>query len=177
MVALLIIDMQVGMFNEPKPRFDQDGVVERINSLSHWVRDTGGTVIFIQHDGPPGTPFAPGAPDWELLPTLSRDNADPVVHKSACDSFYETALVQVLADAGARDLLIAGCATEYCVDTTVRAAASRDYAVTVVSDGHTTADREHLDAGSIVRHHNVTWKSLLLPRSHVAVEPTSMLIK
>jgi nicotinamidase-related amidase len=177
MVALLVIDMQVGMFNEPKSRHDQAGVVERINALSRCVRDVGGTVVFIQHDSPTGGVFAPHTPGWQLLPTLSREDRDPVVHKTACDSFYETELESVLAGAKTRDLLVTGCATEYCVDTTVRAAASHNFAVTVVGDAHTTADRDHLDAVSIIRHHNVTWKGLLLPRSQVAVEPTSTVLE
>lgn len=177
MVALLVIDMQVGLFSEPKPRHDQHGVTRRINALSRRVRDSRGTVIFIQHDGPPGDPFEPHVPGWELLPTLSREDADPVVHKTACDAFYETELESVLARVNTRDLLITGCATEYCVDTTVRAAASLDFAVTVVDDAHTTADRDHLDAVSIIRHHNIVWKGLILPRSRVEVEPTSTVLE
>ena len=56
-------------------------------------------------------------------------------------------------------LVIGGYASDYCVDTTLRAAASRGLAVTVVADGHTTSDRAHLDAAAIVRHHAAIWST------------------
>jgi nicotinamidase-related amidase len=71
---------------------------------------------------------------------------------------------------------VTGCATDFCVDTTVRAAASRDYEVVVVADGHTTRDRPHLDAASIIEHHNWMWENLILPRSQVRVVPTEELL-
>ena len=146
MLALLVIDMQRGLFEGPESRHDKDGVVHRINSLAKAVREARGVVVFIQHDGPAGDDFEPGAAGWEFLPELERTEGDVVVHKRACDSFYETELSSVLKSRGIEDLWVTGCATEFCVDTTVRAAASLDYCVTVVEDGHTTADRPHLDA-------------------------------
>ena len=62
-------------------------------------------------------------------------------------------------------LIITGCATDFCVDTTIRAAASRNFEVVVVEDGHTTADRPHVDALSVMRHHNWVWENLIHPRS------------
>ena len=83
-----------------------------------------------------------------------------MVHKRACDAFYETDLAEVLDKHRVTRLLVTGCATDFCVDTTVRAAASRDYEVVVVEDGHTTADRPHVDAVSLIRHHNWLWQNL-----------------
>jgi len=51
-IVLLVIDMQVGLFTGA-PRHDADGVVGRINALGRVVRQSGGLVIFIQHDGVP----------------------------------------------------------------------------------------------------------------------------
>ena len=62
---------------------------------------------------------------------------------------------------GTKSLMITGCATDYCVDTTLRIAASLDYQLFAISDAHTTADRPHLDAGSIITHHNSMWRNLI----------------
>jgi nicotinamidase-related amidase len=167
--ALLVIDMQAGLFTPETPRYDAEGVVKRINGVARAVRLSGGVVVFIQHDGPPGDTFEPGAPGWELLPSLERRAEDPVVHKTACDSFYETDLELVLTQRRLRRLLIAGCATDFCVDTTVRAAMSHEYDVAVVADGHTTADRPHVDAASLIRHHNWLWRELIHPKVQVEV--------
>ena len=40
--ALLVIDMQVGLFGADTPRHDAEGVVERINALARAVRRAGG---------------------------------------------------------------------------------------------------------------------------------------
>lgn len=172
MTALLIIDMQIGLFNEPRPRHDVEGTIDRINTLAGAVRASDGRVIFIQHDGPPGDTFEPGADGWHIVPTLDRAEHDVTIHKRACDAFCETDLASTLARFGVTRLLVTGCATDFCVDTTVRAALSLDYEVVVVADGHTTADRPHLDACSIIRHHNWMWEGLIHPRRRVEVLPT-----
>jgi len=175
--ALLIVDMQVGLFEGDPPRLDADGVIRRINRLARTVRENDGTVIFIQHDGPEGNPLEPNTPGWELLPALERDPMDPIVRKEACDAFYETELQSLLEQLNAKRLIVTGCATDFCVDTTVRSAASRDYEVVVVADGHTTRDRPHLDAATIIEHHNWMWESLILPRSQVRVVPAEKLLR
>ena len=126
MTGLLVIDMQAGLFVPESPRHDTDGVVDRINDLARAVRRTGGVVVFVQHDGPTGDPFEPGADGWRLLPSLDRGAGDVVVHKTACDAFYGTELAEVLDQRGTTQLIVTGCATDFCVDTTIRAAASRD---------------------------------------------------
>ena len=176
MTGLVVIDMQVGCFGADTPRYDTDGVVARINELARAVRRAGGVVVFVQHDGPTGDPFEPGAEGWELLSSLDRGAGDVVVHKTACDAFYRTDLSEVLEQHGANRLIFTGCATDFCVDTTVRAAASRDYEVLVAEDGHTTADRPHVDAVSVIRHHNWVWENLIHPKTRVQVLPTSRII-
>jgi nicotinamidase-related amidase len=99
-----------------------------------------------------------------------------VVHKRACDAFYETDLAKILQEHDARQLIVTGCATDFCVDTTVRAAASRDYEMIVVEDGHTTADRPHVDAVSVMRHHNWVWQNLIHPKRRIEVLPASGVI-
>jgi nicotinamidase-related amidase len=171
-----VIDMQVGLFRADTPRYDAEGVVDRINAVARAVRRAGGVVIFIQHDGPAGDPFEPGTVGWRLLPSLERLEGDPVVHKRACDAFYETDLARVLQEHQATRLVVTGCATDFCVDTTVRAAASRDYDIVVVEDGHTTADRPHLDSVSCIRHHNWVWQNLIHPRKPIRVMPAAGVI-
>lgn len=177
MIALLVIDMQVGTFDAPNPQHDASGVVDRINRLAEAVRNVSGNVVFIQHDGPVGDTFEPGTRGWQLIPELDRMQTDPVVNKRACDAFYETGLKAVLDASGTQKLLITGSATDYCVDTTVRAAASLDYRVTVVRDAHTTSDRPYLDAATIIQHHNSVWQDLILPRARIAVVATDALLE
>ncbi|MBV9330399.1 MAG: isochorismatase family protein [Alphaproteobacteria bacterium] len=55
-----------------------------------------------------------------------------------------------------RRLIVCGMQTEYCVDTTVRAAHALGYKVTLVSDAHSTGNTQALSAGDIIAHHNLT---------------------
>jgi nicotinamidase-related amidase len=75
----------------------------------------------------------------------------------------------VLAGLGIRDLIVTGCATDYCVDTTVRAALARRYRTVVPSDGHTTAERPHLSAAKIIEHHNAIWRDFIAPAGPATV--------
>jgi len=162
MRALLVVDMQVGCFSGTPPRLDEAGTVSRINALAQALRPQG-LVVFIQHtDADEGYPR--GMAPWQLLPTLHQEAGDLTVEKTACDAFLETELHTLLQRWSVDELYIVGCATDFCVDTTVRAAAALGYRVTVASDAHTTRDRPHLPAGKIIEHHNYLWRDLLLPR-------------
>ena len=160
MKALLIIDMQAGSFKREAARFDAEGVVQRINLISNYFRQHGDTVIFIQHDGTKENSFLPGTSDWQILPALTRHPNDIVVGKTANDAFYNSELHALLKSHGIAELYITGCATDFCVDATVHSALSNDYNVVVVKDCHTTADRPHLTAEQVIRHHNWIWENM-----------------
>jgi nicotinamidase-related amidase len=161
--ALIIVDMQRGSFTPPTARHDTEGLVARLNDLAARVRRAGGVVVFIQHEGPEDDPHHPTKPGFQVLSELRIEPGDRRVLKTACDAFLSTSLAEELAAAGIRDLIVTGCATEYCVDTTVRSALGRGYRVVVPRDGHTTADRPHLSAVKIIEHHNVTWADFISP--------------
>jgi len=169
--ALIVIDMQQGSFTDASPRHDAAGLVQRLNRLAARVRAAGGAVIFVQHDGPEGDPHHPDAPGWHLLPDLEVGDEDVVVHKTACDSFLGTTLDEVLAAGGIEGLIVTGCATDYCVDTTVRSALARGIPTIVPADGHTTADRSHLPAARIIEHHNAVWSDFIAPAGPATVCP------
>ena len=162
--ALVVVDMQVGLL-DGAPKHDLAGVIQRINALAATVRQHGGRVVWIRHCGKAGDGFAPGSKGWAFLPELVQEAGDIVVEKTLNDSFARTSLHDTLQRRAPNRLLIAGWATDSCVDSTVRSAVSRDYDIVVVSDGHTLSDRPHLDAPTIIRHHHWVWSDLLTNRS------------
>jgi nicotinamidase-related amidase len=161
--ALVIIDLQQGSFTPDIPRYDPGGLVTRLNSLADAVRARDGSVVFVQHDGPPGDPHHPDLPGWRLLPDLQVRTGDLTVRKTACDAFLGTTLDATLRSLSVDQLVVTGCATDYCVDTTVRSALARGYATIVPMDGHTTSDRPHLSARKIIEHHNAIWADFIAP--------------
>jgi nicotinamidase-related amidase len=160
MKALLIIDMQAGSFKPETPRYDADGVVERINFLSAFFRKYGDKVIFIQHDGTKENSYVPGTPDWKILPALLQPPGDITIRKTANDAFYNTELQAVLNKNNITDLFITGCATDFCVNATVHSALIKDYNIFIVKDCHTTADRPYASAEKVIQYHNWLWENL-----------------
>ncbi len=169
--ALIVIDMQQGSFGGATPRHDTPGLIGRLNRLAAAVRAGGGAVIFVQHDGPPGDPHHPSQPGWRLLEELDARSADTIVRKTACDAFLDTTLDATLRVLSIDRLIITGCATDYCVDTTVRSALARGLSTIVPSDGHTTGNRPHLPAAKIIEHHNAIWADFIAPRGPALVQP------
>jgi nicotinamidase-related amidase len=162
MDALLVVDMQEGILRGEQ-KHDLPAVVERIDRLASRVRERGGHVVFVQHDGSPGDAFAPASSGWPLLAALGREPRDPVVRKTLNDAFCGTCLAATLARLGVSRVLVAGWATDLCVDATVRSAAAHGYPVVVVSDCHTVSDRPHLPATRVIEHHQWVWSQLIAP--------------
>ena len=174
MNALIVVDMQVGLLNGP-PKHDLHGVIQRINLLTAMVRKRSGKVIWVRHCGKRGGGFERGTEGWSFLPDLSRHGDDLVVEKTLNDPFARTSLHETLERIAPDRVLVAGWATDSCVDSTIRSAISNDYHVVVVSDGHTVSDRPHLDAATVIRHHHWVWSDLITNRS-VRLMTTSQLL-
>ena len=171
--ALIVIDMQLGSFTPYSARHDTLGTIERINRLAAKVRAHGMPVIYVQHDGPEGDPHHPDAPGWHLLPELEQAPDDMIVRKTSCDAFLETDLEALLEREKIDQVIVTGCASDFCIDTTVRSALARRYGTVVPSDGHTTADRPYLSAGKIIEHHNAVWADFLSPVGPATVLPAA----
>ena len=153
--ALLIIDVQSGLFDdEPRP-FEADAVVARINALAARAREAAMPVVFIQHERPDHF-LAHGEPGWQLESHLVVEPGDTRVRKTTPDSFLRTDLAEHLARWGTQQVVICGYATEFCVDTTTRRAAALGFPVVLAADAHTTHGKAHLPASAIRAHHNAT---------------------
>lgn len=177
MKALFIIDMQIGSFRPYSLRHDTLGVIDRINLLSNYFRTNNGHVIFIQHDGTKENSFLPNTEDWKLLPELTQHSSDIVIAKTANDAFYNTDLQAVLARNNITELFITGCATDFCVDATIKSAMSKDYCITVVEDGHTTADRPYVAAPTVIQHYNWLWADMTPTKFKIRVVKTNDLLE
>lgn len=174
--ALVVIDVQANILAVPggaRPAVHQrfDEVRTRIAGLVDQARGDGAPIIFIQHDGSPGHRLEVGKPGWEICSDLHRAPEDIVVRKTACDSFYETDLQSVLSQRGVEHLVVAGLMTQYCIDTTCRRAVSLGYDVTLVADGHTTADSDPFTVEQITNHHNALLDGFDAGRAAIAVIP------
>lgn len=179
--ALLVIDIQRGILALPnlvrKKEIDQalDQTVARIAGLIGKARQASTPVVYIQHDGGPGHRLEPGTPGWPLRPEVTPQPREAVIHKRACDAFFETTLESELRSAHIERLVICGCMTQYCVDTTVRRAVGLGYDVVLASDCHTTADTATLAFEQIIAHHNALLDGFDAGSHEVSVRPASVI--
>jgi nicotinamidase-related amidase len=154
--ALVIVDVQQGMFSLKLPLWRADEVVGRIAGLLARARAANVPVFHIQHDGGPGHPLAKGSPGWAHHEAVAPSPGEPVIEKSRHSAFHGTDFDAQLRKRGIDRLIIAGLQTEMCVDSTCRAAVALGYRVVLVADAHSTFDSPVLPAESIVAHHNQT---------------------
>ncbi len=174
--ALLVIDVQRNILlgkGGPDVQAALDGTVERITGLLDRARRRAFPVIHVQHDGDLGHRLERGTPGWELRPEVAPRGNEPVVHKRSSDAFFETRLAEILNAQQIRRLVVAGCMTEYCVDTTCRRAVSLFRDVVLAADGHTTGDSGELSFRQIVAHHNRVLDGFSAGRWSIQVVPSA----
>jgi nicotinamidase-related amidase len=154
--ALVVIDVQEAMFQQPTPPHHSAAVVGRIAGLLDRARAEGVPIYYVQHDGGPGDDFERGTPSWQIHAPIAPKPGEPIVEKRHPSAFHDTGFDALLKQAGIGRLVICGMQTEYCVDSTCRAAYGLGYKLVLVSDAHTTFDSPILSAARIRNHHNQT---------------------
>lgn len=161
--------MQKVSFTPATPRFDAEDVIHRINLLADIFRKNDNPIIFIQHDGTKEGICIPNTESWEILDALKVDRTDLIISKTANDAFYQTELEAKLSEMKVDELVITGCATDFCVDATLKSALVHDFNITVIADGHTTADRPHLEAKRVIAYYNWIWSEMTPTNGKITV--------
>jgi nicotinamidase-related amidase len=170
--ALLVVDVQVA---HVPLIWRGDELVDRLAELIATARARGVPVIAVQQTGPAGT--TSGSPGWQLSPGLGVTDTDLRIEKSATDSFYGTDLADLLAARNVDTVVLAGVATDYCVDATARSALSHGLNVVLVSDGHAPRADGDPDAGltpqQVIDHHNAVLNNAIHPGGRLRLSPAA----
>lgn len=160
--AVLVIDVQVAFFRGQKLPQDGPIVIGRINGVIAKARKARIPVLFIQHEEPEEVPAL--SERWQLDPALDVHSDDGRVRKKTCDAFFETSLESELGARRVDTLVLTGYATEFCIDSTLRAALSKNFRVVVVAEAHTTNNSPVLNAQLIRDFHNWAWANCTAAR-------------
>lgn len=152
LTALLVIDAQVGIIEGPSigPVYQKEQVLEVMKDVLVRARELQIPIFYIQD-------LDVGKDDvtqHEIHSDLAPLSTEVVITKKSTDAFFGTDLQAKLQELGIEHLVVMGVKTEYCVDTTSRAATTHGFDVTVVADGHSTTDNRVLCAEQIIAHHN-----------------------
>ncbi|HEY2938579.1 MAG TPA: cysteine hydrolase [Gaiellaceae bacterium] len=102
----------------------------------HWIKHlplrVGDEVV--APDGSEGRILVRDTWNTRILEALAPEPDDHIVSKHRFSGFFETDLDAVLRRLGANTLLVTGCTTSVCVESTVRDAMFRDYSCIVLED-------------------------------------------
>jgi nicotinamidase-related amidase len=147
-------------------------VIDRIGELLESARQSGVLPIFIQmtvlpnrasespaqirfnlrlHDGHHGQAeplayTADGSEGQKLVPGLEPRDGELVVKKYRSSAFWGTNLALLLRSNGIKSVVVSGCTTEGCVESTARDAMFSDYYVVLATDAVGSDDRKQHDA-------------------------------
>ena len=90
--------------------------------------------------------FVPhGSWDAKVLDDIAPVGDEIVLGKTSSSVFISTNIDYVLRNLGVRSLIVAGCLTDQCIDSTVRDACDLGYLVTVPTDACATLSAERHD--------------------------------
>ena len=152
--ALIVVDLMLGIFDLPEELHRGEVFLANIELLVARARAARVPIVFVQHTGKEGSPFAPDNPGRTIHPRVAPRAGETIVEKRHPDSFQDSSMESLLREQGIDELVICGFASEACVDTTVRSAYAKGFTTILVSDAHTTTRNPVLEAAQIVAHHN-----------------------
>ena len=147
--ALLVIDLQQGLFRKSTPIYRAGVLLDAIDALIGRARAAAAPVIIIQHASDKVLPF--GSEDWQLHPRLRRGEGDLIVHKQHGNAFEDTALHAELGARGIGRLIVTGLVTHGCVKATCLGALELGYDVVLAEDGHSSYSK---DAAKLIEEWN-----------------------
>ena len=102
------------------------------NWLKHQPMGVGDTVV--APDGRESRVLVRDTWNTDIVEGLEPEDADIVVYKHRFSGFFETGLHATLQDLGITHLIVTGCTTSVCVESTVKDAMFRDYHCLVLED-------------------------------------------
>ncbi|MBN2500696.1 MAG: isochorismatase family protein [Anaerolineales bacterium] len=149
--ALLVIDVQRGLFEKSTPVYQAELFLKNLNILIAKARAQSVPVIFVQHAN--DSFLQKGLDAWQLHPAIQPMEAELIIHKCHGDAFVETDLQAELDKSNVGVLVVTGLVTQGCVRATSLGALSKGYQVILVSDGHSTYSK---GAAKIIQQWNQT---------------------
>lgn len=164
--ALLVIDVQQGLFRKSTPIYQAERLLTNIETLVARARAAGTLVVYVQHASAKVLPY--GSADWQLHPRLTPQPGDLLIEKQHGDAFEETTLEPELATRGITRVIATGLVTHGCVKATCLGAQARGYAVVLAADGHSSYSK---DAARLIEE----WHTKLRAAG-VAVQPTQEIV-
>ena len=115
-----------------RPDLSDLGAPDSVNRVRHLRMGVGQTVR--APDGRESRILIRDTWNTDIVPQLAPQADDVVVYKTRFSGFYQTDLDARLRKMGIKHLIVTGCTTSICVESTVRDAMFRDYLCVLLAD-------------------------------------------
>lgn len=138
--ALLIIDVQTELFHKSTPIYQAKDLLDNLQILADRTHQAEVPVIYVQHSS--NAFLIKGSEGWQLHPQLKLLDGDQFIYKLHPSAFEGTELKAELDSKGIKKLVIAGLVTHGCVKATSLEALKQGYQVTLVSDAHSSYNKD-----------------------------------
>ncbi|MBI4693726.1 MAG: cysteine hydrolase [Gammaproteobacteria bacterium] len=146
--ALVLIDLQNDYFpGGAMTLVGMEAAAERAARVLDAFRSRGAPIVHLQHVStrPGATFFLPDTPGVGQHASVAPRAGEAIVRKHFPNSFRDSELGTVLANAGADALVIVGAMSHMCVDATTRQAFDLGFECTVIADACATRDLQFGD--------------------------------
>jgi ureidoacrylate peracid hydrolase len=115
-----------------KPDLSDAGPVDSPNYVRHQFLGVGSVVR--APDGRDSRVLVRDTWNTDIVAELAPEPTDVVLYKHRFSGFFETDLDAILKRLGAKHLIVTGCTTSICVESTIRDAMFRDYCCVLLED-------------------------------------------
>ncbi|TDQ37738.1 isochorismatase family protein [Aureibacillus halotolerans] len=153
--ALIVIDAQQDLIegNDQEAQvWEKERLIANINTVIEKALSKEILIVFIRDEDVGGGK----GPGFDVHENIHVPPSAETFNKLSTNAFHKTPLLAHLQKHQVNHVVIMGCATQHCIDTAVRAATTHSLDVTLIGDGHSTADSPVLSAETIIAHHNAT---------------------
>ncbi len=166
--SLILIDFQNEYLAGPIAVTNAQPAIARAAHLLELARRSGAPVFHVAHKGRLGGLFDRAVERGQIVPDLLPQAGEAVIEKGLPNSFVGTGLLDLLAETGRKELILAGFMTHNCVSSTARAALDLGYRVTI--DPMACATRDLPDGlGGVVAAQTVHDVSLAALSDRIAI--------
>lgn len=134
MKALIVVDMQCGIFNKSVKVYESERLIKNINQLIDHFHKYKLPVIFLRFTGT--FLLMKDTKDWELLSEIHFKEGDSLVDKFRSDAFSENQFLEALETLAVDHIYVTGVISHGCVQSTVYGALKANMPVTLICDAH-----------------------------------------
>lgn len=137
--ALIIIDVQRGLFEKKTEVYQSAKLITNINTIIDVFRNSKESIIFIQHRN--NRSLKKGSIDWQIHPQIKIIEEDIRICKNKSDVFKEKTLIDYLKKENINDLVVVGLVTQGCVQAACKSGKDLGLDITLIGDAHSNFNK------------------------------------